>query len=93
MDVIELSGPLGPETSFDLEARLTAATTPLRPAAVVDLRSADDIHPSVGSVLLRHQRQARRQGGDLRILGPVAAPARRTLDHIGLCDVTHASGR
>ena len=88
MTVITLGGRLGPETSYDLDGRLTPATTMVRPQVVVDLSSAEDIHPSVGAVLLYHQRQARRLAGDVHIVAPRTGDAHRLLDQIGLCRFT-----
>jgi ABC-type transporter Mla MlaB component len=84
MDQITLSGRLGPASSFELDDQLGVLTSSLRPHVTVDLTDVDELHPSIVSVLIRHQRQARRQGGDVRVMAPVAPDALRTLDQIGL---------
>jgi anti-anti-sigma regulatory factor len=87
MDRITLCGVADPRASFELRDALEPLTCTLRPHVVVDLSDVDDLHPAVVSVLLRHRRQARRQGGDVHLIRPTAAAARRTLDHVGLVDV------
>ena len=84
MDVLVLSGDLGPARSFDLDRELRTATTVVRPIVIVDLSGATHIHPAVMSVVIRHQRQARRQGGELQVVLPVDPQARRALDRVGL---------
>lgn len=84
MDQITLSGRLAPAGSFELDDQLGTLTRTLRPQVTVDLTDVDELHPSIVSVLVRHQRQARRQGGDVRVMAPVATDALRTLDQIGL---------
>lgn len=90
MDQITLDGNLGPVHSFELDIELETLTRNLRPIVTVDLSAASDVHASVAAVLIRHQRQARRQGGSVRLLAPTNAPARRTLDHIGLVSISPA---
>ncbi len=85
-DRIMLTGKLDPAESFELRDTLEPLTSRLRPSVVVDLADVTDLHPSVVSVLVRHRRQANRQGGDLHLIRPVAAEACTTLDHIGLVD-------
>lgn len=84
MDRITLTGRLTPAQSFELAARLDDLTATLRPSVTVDLSDVDDLHPSIMSVLVRSRRQARRQGGDVVLITPVAPTAHRTLDHVGL---------
>ena len=91
MDQITLDGDLGPAQSFELNTELEPLTQNLRPIVTVDLSAASDVHPSVAAVLIRHQRQARRQGGDVRLIAPADAVARRTFDHIGLVSVAPAA--
>ncbi len=84
MERIVLTGSPDAAGSFDLARRLEPLTTELRPSIIVDLSAVCDVHPSVVSVLIRHRRQARRLGGDIRVIEPTAPDARRTLGHIGL---------
>jgi anti-anti-sigma regulatory factor len=84
MDRIDLSGVVEPSDSFTLHRRLEAITSTLRPSVTIDLSSVEELHPSIVSVLIRHRRQARRQGGDVTLIRPRHAAACRTLDHVGL---------
>lgn len=84
MDCIALTGAVDPSDSFALCEELEPLTSRIRPSVTVDLTTVDDLHPSVVSVLIRHRRQARRQGGDLHVLRPAEPAARRTLDRVGL---------
>ncbi|MFK8022840.1 MAG: STAS domain-containing protein [Ilumatobacter sp.] len=84
MDEVKLTGSPDAAASFDLARVLDSLTTSIRPAVTVNLSDVEDLHPSVVSVLIRHRRQARRLGGDLRVVLPSCAAAQRTLDHIGL---------
>ncbi len=84
MDRIGLSGAAGPTGSFELDGLLQPLTSKLRPAVTVDLSLVSELHPSVVSVIIRHQRQARRQGGDLVLVRPKDPEAARMLDHVGL---------
>lgn len=88
MERIELDGDLGPLRSFDLDLALGPITSSVRPSVTVDLSAATDIHPSVASVLIRHQRQARRQSGDVLVIAPKRADARRTLDQVGIISLS-----
>lgn len=84
MDRIELPGELTAVDSFAISARLGQLTSMMRPAVTVDLSDTTEVHPSVVSILIRHRRQARRQGGDLRVIRPGAGEARHTIEQIGL---------
>ena len=84
MENINLFGAAEPSDSFRLHQRLEAITSTLRPSVTVDLSSVEELHPSIVSVLIRHRRQARRQGGDITLIRPRHAEACRTLDHVGL---------
>ena len=64
LDVVPCSGDVGPVHSFELDRRLDELTTEVRPFVIVDLSEATHVHPAVVSVVIRHRRQARRQGGD-----------------------------
>ena len=81
---LHAGGDLGPLDAFELDARLAPLTTTVRPIVVLDLSAATDLHPAVASVVIRHQRQARRQGGRLDLVPPAAGEASRTLEQIGL---------
>ena len=81
---IVLSGSVGPEDSFSLHQRLEPITAALRPAVTVDLSAVEDVHPSVASVLIRQDRQARRQGGTDQVIAPASPGAAEVLSHIGL---------
>ncbi len=85
---IDLIGSLGPELSFRLDRQLDPLTERVRPHVTVDLRHVTDLHPSVVSVLIRHQRRAARLGGDVIVLAPGTGDARHVIDQIGLCRVT-----
>lgn len=93
MSRVQLSGQVGPERSFWLDEWLTPVTEQVRPLATVDLRTVTDLHPSIISVLIRHQRRAERLGGRLTVIAPSDAMARRPLDHIGLCRTIVGSPR
>ena len=84
MDRVVLTGVVDPAGSFSLSKRLQPLTTALRPSVTVDLSEVEELHPSVVSVIIRHRRQARRQGGDVVIVRPTHPAASRTLDHVGL---------
>lgn len=84
MTTITLTGDAGPVTSFSLDADLTPLTKAIRSSVTVDLRTIASLHPSVVSVLIRHDRQVRRLGGSVQILRPFDEHAARTLDHVGL---------
>ena len=84
MDCIDLFGVVEPVDSFDLDGRLQQLTSALRPSVTIDLTDVEELHPSIVSVLIRHRRQARRQGGDVTVIRPRSVPACRTLDHVGL---------
>lgn len=85
MSTIELTGSLGPACSFRLDQELSWITSDLRPTTIVDLSAAGEIHPSVVSVLVRHQRQARRQGGELIVIEPIDPAGLHVFRQIGLC--------
>ncbi len=84
MERITLTGSADPAMSFPLDAQLAPLTICLRPAVTVDLLDVDELHPSIVSVLIRHQRQARRLGGDVHVIAPQNVEAARTLSHVGL---------
>ena len=84
MDSVVLISAANPADSFELNATLQPLTSVLRPAVEVDLSQVVELHASIVSVLIRHQRQARRQGGDVTLIRPSRSDAARTLDHIGL---------
>ncbi|MFT6290000.1 MAG: ABC-type transporter Mla MlaB component [Ilumatobacter sp.] len=84
MDSVVLTGAADPAHSFTLNSTLQPLTSALRPAVEVDLSQVIELHPSIVSVLIRHQRQARRQGGDVTLIRPILRDAARTLDHVGL---------
>lgn len=84
MATITLTGDADPVTSFSLDADLTPLTKSIRSSVIVDLRTVESLHPSVVSVLIRHDRQARRLAGTVQILRPLDERAARTLDHVGL---------
>lgn len=85
---IELVGSLGPEHSFRLDRRLDTLTERVRPHVTIDLRHVTDLHPSVVSVIIHHQRRAARLGGDVVVNAPDTGGARHVIDQIGLCRVT-----
>jgi anti-anti-sigma regulatory factor len=87
MDIVTYAGELGPACSFELDHELADLTTAVRPVVTVDLSAATRIHPAVLSVVIRHQRQARRQGGELHLIAPLEPAARHTLDQVGLITV------
>ena len=84
MNSVVLTGAANPAHSFELNATLQPLTSALRPAVEVDLSQVIELHPSIVSVLIRHQRQARRQGGDVTLIRPILSGVARTLDHVGL---------
>lgn len=84
MERIVLSGVADPKHSFGLHQQLEPITSALRPAVTVDLSLVEELHPSIVSVLIRHRRQARRQGGDVTLVRPASPSACLTLDHVGL---------
>lgn len=84
MATVIVAGNADPVTSFSLDADLRPLTNSIRSTVTVDLRAVESLHPSVVSVLIRHDRQARRLGGSVQILRPVDEHAARTLDHVGL---------
>ena len=88
MNWITLTGAVDPAGSFTLRDELEPLTSGLRPSVTVDLSAVEDLHPSVVSVLIRHRRQARRQGGNLHLVRPIDPAACRTLDHVGLVGTT-----
>jgi len=88
MDVVAHAGDLGPVSSFGLDRELSSLTTAVRPRVIVDLTEATQVHPAVVSVLIRHQRQAHRQGGELRLVPPTDPGARHTLDQVGIVGLT-----
>lgn len=83
---IDRSGRLGPADALEVDELLEGLSTAIRPCLVVDLAGAEDVHPSFVAVLRRHQRRARQQGGDLRVVTPRHDAARLTFDLVGLCD-------
>lgn len=89
MDRLAIAGIAEPLDSFALHRQLEPVTSGLRPSLVIDLSRVVELHPSIVSVLLRHRRQAQRQGGDLTLIAPEHAAARRTLDHVGLVTARH----
>ncbi len=84
MDRLKLCGAVSPLDSFTLHAELEPLTSVLRPSVVVDLDEVTELHPAAVSVLIRHQRQARRQGGNVAVSYPRCDEARRTLERVGL---------
>lgn len=84
MTRIVLSGVVEPIHSYDLRHRLGPLTSAIRPKVVVDLTDVIALHPSAASVLVRHGRQARRQGGSLHVVAPTSTEAKRSLDRVGL---------
>lgn len=79
------SGRLTPSDALELDHLLEPLSMAVRPRLVVDLSDAEEIHPAVVSVLRRHQRRARRQGGELHVVAPLVDEARHGFELVGLC--------
>lgn len=84
MDVLALTGELGPANAREVSEALARITTQLRPTITVDCSEVTELHPAVASVIIRHRRQAQRQGGDLYVVGPADRAAAHVLDQVGI---------